>query len=84
MCLAVPMKIVEIRSDGWGVVDMDGTRYDANLALVEDPQVGQYVIVHAGYAIETLDPEDAEERISLFEQMAELYRGEQGKGPEEA
>jgi hydrogenase expression/formation protein HypC len=78
MCLAVPMKIMEI--DGIkGVVDLSGARYDADLTLIEDPKVGEYVIVHAGYAIETLDRRDAEERLALFEEMAALHRKE-GQG----
>ena len=78
MCLAVPMKIMEIHG-ARGVVDLDGARYDADLTLIEDPKVGDYVLVHAGYAIETLDRREAEERIALFEEMAAFHRKE-GQG----
>lgn len=79
MCLAVPMKIMEIHGVR-GVVDLSGARYDADLTLIEDPKVGDYVIVHAGYAIETLDQKDAEERLALFEEMAALHRKEEQGG----
>jgi hydrogenase expression/formation protein HypC len=70
MCLAIPMKIVETRNDGTGVVELDGSRREANLSLLADPQIGDYVIVHAGFAIEKLDEEDANERIALFDELA--------------
>lgn len=74
MCLALPMKIVELADKTRGIVDLDGIRYEANLSLLDDPRVGQYVIVHAGFAIETLDKEEAEVRLALFEKMADLHR----------
>ena len=76
MCLALPMRIVEVEKEDRGVVDLDGVRYDAVLSLIENPQVGQYVIVHAGYAIERLDTREAEARLRLFEEMAREYQGE--------
>jgi len=65
------MKIVEIRKDGSGVVELDGSRRDANLSLVSDPKVGDYVIVHAGFAIEKLDEKEANEQLKLFAEIAE-------------
>ena len=70
MCLAVPMKVVELREDGCGVADLDGSRQAVDLSLVSDPRVGDFVIVHAGFAIERLDPEEADARLALFAQMA--------------
>lgn len=78
MCLAVPMLLIETTEDGRGVVDLDGARYDVDLALLEDAAVGDYVIVHAGYAIERLDREEADQRLELFERMADIYRRELG------
>ena len=74
MCLAVPMKIIRLDEGGKGTVDLGGATYEVNLCLVEDPRVGDYVIVHAGFAIEKLDRADADERIALFEDMARIYR----------
>ena len=70
MCLAVPMKIVELRSDGTGVVDLDGSRHEANLSLIDNPTLGDYVIVHAGFAIERLNEKEANEQLALFAEMA--------------
>ncbi len=71
MCLAVPMKIVEIRADGKGVADLGGSRHVVDLSLVSDVRLGVYVIVHAGFAIETLDQEEAEITLALFEQIVQ-------------
>ena len=78
MCLAVPMRIVEIRPDGTAVAELDGVRRNVDLSLVEDPRPGCYVIVHAGYAIEILDEEEANNRIAFF---AELAGGQNKSGP---
>ena len=69
MCLAVPMKIVEIRADGKGVAELGGSRHVVDLSLVADARVGVYVIVHAGYAIETLDQEAADATLALFDEL---------------
>lgn len=74
MCLAVPMKIVELRSADAGVCELDGTRYDVDLSLIETPSLEEYVIVHAGFAIEKLDEKEADARLELFEEMARAYR----------
>ncbi|MBF0461714.1 MAG: HypC/HybG/HupF family hydrogenase formation chaperone [Magnetococcales bacterium] len=78
MCLAVPMQIVAIAENGTGTVDLDGTRYPVELMLIEDPQIGDYVLIHAGYAIEKLDIAEADARLALFESLAEIYRQETG------
>jgi len=72
MCLAVPMKIIDVRGDGMGVADLDGARSEVNLSLLDNPSVGDYVIIHAGFAIERLDEKEARERISLFEEMESI------------
>jgi len=69
MCLAVPMKIVEIRPDGKGVADFDGSRHVVDLSLISEARLGIYVIVHAGFAIETLDQEEADASLALFEEI---------------
>ena len=66
MCLAVPARIIE-RFDGDDcVVDLGGVRKRISLALVDDAEVGDYVIVHVGYALSRLDPEEAERTLALF------------------
>lgn len=72
MCLAIPAKIVEIEN-GMGTIDLDGTRRQVSLLLLEDAKVGDYVIVHAGFAIHRLDEEEALESLRFLRQMvAEL------------
>ena len=70
MCLAVPMQLTEVRDGAAGVAELEGARYDVNLSLVEAPQIGDYVIVHAGFAIEKLDVEEANARLQLFADWA--------------
>ena len=70
MCLAIPMKVVEIHDADIGIVDLDGARQKVDLSLIEAPECGDYVIVHAGFAIEKLDEQEANERIGLFEELA--------------
>lgn len=64
------MLIVEVRPDGTGIVELNGLRQPVNLSLIEAAQPGRYVIVHAGFAIETLDEIQARELIDLFDQLA--------------
>ncbi len=65
MCVGIPMKLVEIKGD-LGVVEEAGVSREVGLSLLDSPQVGQYVIVHAGYAIELIDPDEAQETIELL------------------
>lgn len=71
MCVGVPMKLVEVRGEV-GLVEEAGVRREVGLALLEAPAVGQYVIVHAGYAIELLDPDEAEETLALLREVGLL------------
>ena len=68
MCLAIPMKITQ--TDGFSArVEVEGTSTDANVSLIENPIIGDYVIIHAGFAIEKLDEDEAEKRIELFNDL---------------
>lgn len=71
MCLAIPAQVVELRAGDNAVVDLAGVRKEISLSLVEDVQVGDYVIVHVGYALNKLDPEEAEKTLKLFAEMGE-------------
>jgi hydrogenase expression/formation protein HypC len=66
MCLALPARIVELRSDDLAVIDMGGVRKEISLGLVENAAVGEWVIVHVGYALQKLDPAEAEKTLALF------------------
>ncbi len=66
MCLAIPARVVEIKENDQAIVDLGGVRKDISLALVEGVAVGDYVIVHVGYALTLLDPEEAEKTLALM------------------
>jgi hydrogenase expression/formation protein HypC len=66
MCLAIPAKVVELRDGDQAVIDLAGVRKEISLALVEDVKPGDYVIVHVGYALQKLDPEEAAKTLALF------------------
>jgi hydrogenase expression/formation protein HypC len=68
MCLAIPVRLVEINGEV-GIVDMGGVTKQISLALVDDVAVGDYVILHVGYALNKLDPEEAERTLALFAEM---------------
>jgi hydrogenase expression/formation protein HypC len=81
MCLAIPSKITKIE-DNMAVIDVDGVRRECSLLLVEDAQVGDYVIVHAGFAISKLDEAAALETLSLLKEAAALVEAKSGQGEE--
>ena len=71
MCLAIPSKITEI-NDNMGVIDVAGVRRETSLLLLEDPQVGDWVIVHAGFAIQKIDEAAAQESLRYLSEAAQL------------
>lgn len=66
MCLAVPARVVAIHDDDRATVSLGGVTSACSLALVEGVGVGDYVIVHVGYALSRLDPEEAERTLALL------------------
>jgi hydrogenase expression/formation protein HypC len=68
MCLAVPGKITAMEGDQ-ARVDMAGNVVEADLSLIEDPAVGDWVLVHAGFAIEKMDEQEAADTLDLFREM---------------
>ena len=71
MCLAIPSKIVKIENNV-ATIDVDGVQREASLLLVENPEVGDYVVVHAGFAINKINEEDALESLKLLREAASL------------
>lgn len=71
MCLGIPAKVIEIEKDNTGRVDYMGTKIRVNFSLLDDVKIGDYVILHAGFAISKLDPEEAEETFSLLNEFIE-------------
>jgi hydrogenase expression/formation protein HypC len=66
MCLALPARITEIHDDDTATVTLGGVRKQVSLALIEDAAVGDYVVVHVGYALSKLDPAEAERTLALL------------------
>jgi hydrogenase expression/formation protein HypC len=70
MCLAIPMKLIA-RDGDRGEVETGGVRRDVMLTFVPDANPGEYLIVHAGYALEVLDEASAQETIAILREMGE-------------
>ncbi len=68
MCLAVPMKIVECEGED-GQVELGGVRRTISLALLSEAQVGDFVLVHAGYALTVIDAEEAARTLAMLEEL---------------
>ena len=66
MCLAIPVQILELTHDERALVELDGIEIDVSVELIESPRVGDYVIVHVGYALEKLDPDEARQTLDLM------------------
>ncbi len=71
MCLAIPSRIIDIQ-DKVAIVDVDGVKREASIMLLEDVKKGDYVIVHAGFAISKLDEESAKQTLKELREMLEL------------
>ena len=74
MCLAIPSKITRIENN-MATIDVDGVQREASLLLLEDAGVGDYVIVHAGFAIQKIDEEAALETIRFLKEAAAFVEG---------
>ena len=71
MCLSVPAKVIEIRGE-MARVSVGGTEYDASLQIVENVKVGDYVLLHTGFAIQKLNEQEAMESLKLFDEYEKL------------
>ncbi|MHB8894753.1 MAG: HypC/HybG/HupF family hydrogenase formation chaperone [Candidatus Geothermincolia bacterium] len=72
MCLAVPAEVVELHEFAIATIDIGGARKKVSLDLVDGVEVGDYVLVHAGFAIDRIDEEEAARTMELIRQLAEL------------
>ena len=70
MCLGIPAKVVEVDESGQGKVDYLGTKIKANFVLLEDVKLGDWVILHAGFAIYQMNEEEAQETLQLLREYA--------------
>lgn len=75
MCLAVPMQITSIEGDTM-IAEIDGVRREASLMMLSDAvEVGDYVLIHAGFAISRLDEQEALETLAIMRECLELAQG---------
>ena len=72
MCLAIPACVEQLVAEDSAIVNLGGVRKEISLALVENIIVGDYVIVHVGYALQKLDPLEAEQTLIMFNEMSRL------------
>lgn len=70
MCLAMPVRVTELLPGAMARVDIDGVSREVSVALIENPQPGDYVILHVGYAIGRLDADEAEKTLTLMRELA--------------
>ncbi len=70
MCLAMPVQITELVGDDMARVTLDGVSRLVSIALLDDVQVGDYVILHVGYALEKLDPDEAQATLDAIAEAA--------------
>ncbi len=75
MCLAIPSKITRIENE-MATIDVDGVQRQASLLLLADAQIGDYVIVHAGFAIQKIDEAAALDTLKLLKEAAETYEAQ--------
>ena len=76
MCLAIPARVVQLLPGLRAVVDLSGVRKEIGIELVPDALLHDYVIVHVGYAIGKIDPEEAQRTLDLFAELAQFQAGE--------
>lgn len=73
MCLSIPAKVESIENDT-AVVSVGGARYKASLQMVDDVSVGDYILLHTGFAIQKINEDEAQEMLKVFEEFSELNK----------
>ncbi len=71
MCLAIPAEVTRILPDDMAVVSIDGVSKEISVALIENLAVGDYVIIHVGYALTRIDPDEAKRTLELLRELSE-------------
>jgi hydrogenase expression/formation protein HypC len=74
MCLAVPVRVAALLDNQWVEVEVGGIHTRISIALIDEVELGDYVIVHAGFAIARLDVEEADRTLALFDEIAGRLR----------
>ena len=76
MCLAIPVQIEALVDDETALADIGGVKKEINVALIDDLAVGDYVILHVGFALNKIDPEEAAKTLALFTELNEAAKRE--------
>ncbi len=76
MCLGIPARIVDLAEPGLAKAEISGVRREVSVALVPEAEVGDWVLVHVGFALQRIDEEQARETLALLAQMGERYEQE--------
>lgn len=71
MCLAIPARVIEVRPDQKALIDLGGVRKEVSTALIDTVAIDDYVIIHVGYAIGKIDPEEAQRTLAMFSELVE-------------
>jgi hydrogenase expression/formation protein HypC len=69
MCLAIPAEVTELLGDDMARVSIDGVGKIISVALIEDLKIGDYVIIHVGYALSKIDPDEAQRTLALLAEL---------------
>lgn len=72
MCLAIPAQVTELLGDGMARIDMAGVSKAVSVALVENVEIGDFVVVHVGYALSKIDADEAERTLALLRDAAAM------------
>jgi len=75
MCLAIPAEVTKLLPDEMAIVSIDGVSKEISVALIEDLAVGDYVIIHVGYALTKIDPEEARRTLELLRELSAEGQG---------
>ncbi|MDA9488944.1 MULTISPECIES: HypC/HybG/HupF family hydrogenase formation chaperone [unclassified Bradyrhizobium] len=75
MCLAIPAEVTKLLPDEMAIVSIDGVSKEISVALIEDLAVGDYVIIHVGYALTKIDPEEARRTLELLRELSTEAQG---------
>lgn len=70
MCLAIPAEVTKILPDDMAIVSIDGVSKEISVALIEDLAVGDYIIMHVGYALTKIDPVEARRTLELLRELS--------------
>ncbi|MCA9621741.1 MAG: HypC/HybG/HupF family hydrogenase formation chaperone [Myxococcales bacterium] len=72
MCLALPAQIIELIDDSDAIVDLGGVRQRVSLVLLDEARLGDWVVIHVGYALSRLSPEEAEATLALIDEVGAM------------